>query len=364
MKQPNNKKSLQSPSTPASKLSVDSSGSRSTTNNSSGGKRNTWMILLLSGFVCLCGVLIFYTQKTLTPSTSSTTSNSTGNTTSFPIPDIYLATANESLTSPTWVPVPCIDEYKPSIVGCTPASKDKCGRLISDTLCSREEAARLQQFAQRIMTLGGGTGGPTILDLHSGALSKKDKFISVYATLDSWSQEKKDHYFPQADLDLYISVKNKIQSLIAAQFGLDKLYLTSPTFFSKIEAHKVPKTINDEYWHVHVDRTTYGSFVYTSLLYLSDFGEDFEGGEFAFVAQKNGEPLLETHSVDNDDHHLFKLDNSTLFYVVQPRLGRVSLFTSGPENPHYVRKVTKGTRYALTVAFTCDKRAAIKDPSL
>lgn len=43
--------------------------------------------------------------------------------------------------------------------------------------------------------------------------------------------------------------------------------------------------------------------------------------------------------------------------------GRVSMFTSGSENVHAVEKVTSGTRYALTVPFTCDPRFAIPDPS-
>ena len=63
---------------------------------------------------------------------------------------------------------------------------------------------------------------------------------------------------------------------------------------------------NDIYWLPHIDRDTYGSFVYTSLLYLSSFGEDFEGGEFVFL----------------DDEGKKKS-------IVQPRAGRVSFFTSG-----------------------------------
>lgn len=45
--------------------------------------------------------------------------------------------------------------------------------------------------------------------------------------------------------------------------------------------------------------------------------------------------------------------------TVQPREGRVSVFTSGIENKHYVEKVTSGVRYALTMGFTCDKRFKI-----
>ena len=40
------------------------------------------------------------------------------------------------------------------------------------------------------------------------------------------------------------------------------------------------------------------------------------------------------------------------------------MFTSGAENVHLVEKVTSGTRYALTVSFTCDKEFAISDPRL
>ena len=52
-------------------------------------------------------------------------------------------------------------------------------------------------------------------------------------------------------------------------------------------------------------------------------------------------------------------DNSTS--VVEPKKGRVSIFTSGAENPHYVEKVLSGVRYAITVSFTCDPSKAIPD---
>ena len=39
------------------------------------------------------------------------------------------------------------------------------------------------------------------------------------------------------------------------------------------------------------------------------------------------------------------------------------MFTSGAENLHAVERVTSGTRYALTVSFTCDPMAAISDPT-
>lgn len=42
--------------------------------------------------------------------------------------------------------------------------------------------------------------------------------------------------------------------------------------------------------------------------------------------------------------------------------GRVSFFTSGSENLHRVEKVHWGTRYAVTIAFTCNPDHGIADP--
>ncbi|KAJ3607532.1 hypothetical protein NHX12_024583 [Muraenolepis orangiensis] len=44
--------------------------------------------------------------------------------------------------------------------------------------------------------------------------------------------------------------------------------------------------------------------------------------------------------------------------------GRVSFFSSGSENLHRVEQVTWGTRFAITVSFTCDPAHAIADPAL
>lgn len=48
-------------------------------------------------------------------------------------------------------------------------------------------------------------------------------------------------------------------------------------------------------------------------------------------------------------------------YTVEPKMGRVLMFTSGAENEHFVERVSEGKRYALTVAFTCDPNKGIKN---
>ena len=40
--------------------------------------------------------------------------------------------------------------------------------------------------------------------------------------------------------------------------------------------------------------------------------------------------------------------------TVEPKAGRVVIFSSGKENPHYVDRVTSGSRYVLAFWFTCD----------
>lgn len=64
----------------------------------------------------------------------------------------------------------------------------------------------------------------------------------------------------------------------------------------------------------------------------------------------------------------FFMCSFSCFSVIVPLLsspaGRVSFFSSGSENLHHVEKVVWGTRYAITVSFTCDPDYAIDDPSL
>ncbi|XP_061867028.1 2-oxoglutarate and iron-dependent oxygenase domain-containing protein 3 isoform X2 [Colius striatus] len=212
--------------------------------------------------------------------------------------------------------IPCSEDYDSHkrFEGCTPR---KCGRGVTDAVITREEAGRIRRIAERGLSLGGSDGGASILDLHSGALSMGKHFVNLYS-----------------------DVRQRIQQKIAQVFGISSasMYLTKPTFFSRINSTEA-KTTHDEYWHPHIDKVTYGSFDYTSLLYLSDYTEDFGGGRFVFMDASSNK-------------------------TVEPRAGRVSFFTSGSENLHRVEKVHWGTRYAITISFTCNPEHSIEDPVL
>ncbi|KAL1517281.1 hypothetical protein ABEB36_001066 [Hypothenemus hampei] len=223
-----------------------------------------------------------------------------------------------------------LEEIK-SYSGCVPK---KCGRFVMDRLVTEYEADILLWLAKRGMSLAESSGGATIMDLHSGALSYKTTFINFY-------KSGKDNFITPTDLLVYRTVRERIQAAIAETFGLDgtKLYLTYPTFFSKL-TNKEPAHVHDEYWHVHVDKFTYESFHYTSLVYLNNYRQDFQGGRFLYL-----------ENTAKSKHNM----------TVEPRKGRVSFFTSGAENPHFVEKVTEGERFAITISFTCDESKKIKD---
>ncbi|KAM9537445.1 2-oxoglutarate and iron-dependent oxygenase domain-containing protein 3 isoform 2-T2 [Guaruba guarouba] len=215
-----------------------------------------------------------------------------------------------------FIEIPCSEDYdsQKRFEGCTPR---KCGRGVTDAVITREEAERIRRIAERGLSLGGSDGGASILDLHSGALSLGKHFVNLYR-----------------------DVRQRIQQRIAQAFGINSsaMYLTKPTFFSRINNTEA-KTTHDEYWHPHVDKVTYGSFDYTSLLYLSDYSEDFGGGRFVFMDAGSNK-------------------------TIEPQAGRVSFFTSGSENLHRVEKVQWGTRYAITISFTCNPDHGIGDPVL
>ncbi|XP_054987336.1 2-oxoglutarate and iron-dependent oxygenase domain-containing protein 3 isoform X1 [Sorex araneus] len=244
-----------------------------------------------------------------------------------------LAGRNEVLPG-RFFTVPCSEDYDSHrrFEGCSPR---KCGRGVSDAVISREEAQRIRSIAEKGLALGGSDGGASILDLHSGALSVGKHFVNLYRYFGDQIQ----NIFSEEDFQLYRDVRRKVQLAIAQAFGISAsaLHLTKPTFFSRINSTGA-QTAHDEYWHAHVDKVTYGSFDYTSLLYLSDYLDDFGGGRFVFMEDGANR-------------------------TVEPRAGRVSFFTSGSENLHRVEKVRWGTRYAITIAFSCNPDHGISDPA-
>ncbi|XP_075759660.1 2-oxoglutarate and iron-dependent oxygenase domain-containing protein 3 isoform X4 [Pelodiscus sinensis] len=163
-----------------------------------------------------------------------------------------LAHYSESLRD-RFIEVPCSEDYDSHkrFEGCTPR---KCGRGITDTVITREEAERIRRIAERGLSLGGSDGGASILDLYSGALSVGKHFVNLYRYFGNKIQE----VFTEEDFQLYRDVRQRIQQTISQAFGISSssMYLTKPTFFSRINSTEA-KTTHDEYWHPHIDKAVF-----------------------------------------------------------------------------------------------------------
>ena len=233
------------------------------------------------------------------------------------------------------------------VANCSPR---QCGKVVLDDFASAEEVAALRTIAARGMAMGGGSGGPTIMDMASGALSHKDQFVDMWVAFNLTKRPP----FTRSDLRPYRALTERVAQAVRTHFGASKLWLTAPSFFTEISADRPPKIDNDEYWHSHVDTLQYGSFAYTALLYLNQAGEDFEGGRLTFDApEQRGDGRPEMRAEGDAA--------AAAAALVSPKPGRLVLFSSGAEHPHHVEQVTRGTRLAVTIAYTCDERAAIQD---
>lgn len=219
------------------------------------------------------------------------------------------------------------DQDRTLYQNCVPS---KCGRFVSDSVISNYEALEMRMFAETMFSIGVPEGGVTIFDLSSGALTFKKEFINVYKLIENKKLNFSQLIRPKI-VEIFKNVQLKVAFSVSMFFNVpvQNLHLTSPVFFSRI-TNKPALTVNDEYWHNHVDKQRYGTFHYSALLYLSNYGEDFQGGRFIFT------------------------DANSANITIEPKFGRVSAFTSGSENSHFVEQVSSGERFALIIPFTCD----------
>lgn len=110
--------------------------------------------------------------------------------------EIILAGQKEVLISRS-VKVDCSKEFDKEIKQYPNCVPNSCGRIASDKLVSGSEVDVLLKLAKNGFKLGGSDGGASTLDLQSGALSKNDKFVNIYAL------EEAKNFFDMTDLAIY-----------------------------------------------------------------------------------------------------------------------------------------------------------------
>lgn len=203
-----------------------------------------------------------------------------------------------------------------------------CGRVIQDGLFTEEEVKSLRAIAEKGMSNRIPAGGPTILDINTGYIRDTNGLQNLFENATTSGE------FTEEDFSRYGFIINKLKTVLESSFAIDSLYFTAPTFITRLDgrAEWEPQEIHDEYWHSHIDRDNTPHYHYSGLLYMSTYLEEFTGGRLLFLDEAE-EPEL----------------------IVEPRAGRVALFTSG-ENLHRVERVISGTRLVLAFWFTCDQR--------
>lgn len=83
----------------------------------------------------------------------------------------------------------------------------------------------------------------------------------------------------------------------------------------------------------HYDKEMYKNVHYTVVIFLSNYKRNFNGGRFMFV-----------------EYEKKKRKN----HIVDPKAGRVLVYSAGAENTHILENVVNGQLVSLTLSFTCN----------
>ncbi|CAK9007219.1 unnamed protein product [Durusdinium trenchii] len=125
--------------------------------------------------------------------------------------------------------------------------------------------------------------------------------------------------FTQKQVEAYTRVRETLRVRLAQLFGLDaeQLQRLGTQFCSEVDGFV------REYWHSHIDTEQYGTFAYTSLLYLNTQDEDS-------LHAPHCQNHVEGESMAPEPR------------AVEPRGGRVVAFSSDAENPHKAQSGGQG----------------------
>lgn len=265
------------------------------------------------------------------------------------LPQTILGTHSETRNASQIVECSTVYKKQNFVPECTP---NFCGRHVIDGLFSHSELYALKFFAnEATMIAGGGTGPVSIIELHSSTVSYGEEFLSLQklAASHAPTADKLQSIYTEKNLEKYHKVRLKIKKAISEKFKIeyDKLLLASPSFFTRITSDD-PVTPIDNYITRHSDTNQFPDFSYSAWLYLNTQNEEFTGGEFIFDSY---DEMYQTGTLNYEQ-------------AVEPKTGRLLIFSSGTENPHHDELITSGIRLTFTLGFTCDKNAALTDPNL
>ncbi|XP_054871615.1 prolyl 3-hydroxylase 2 [Amphiprion ocellaris] len=209
-------------------------------------------------------------------------------------------------------------------------------RVLLDHVISEDECADLRYLAHAVTMAGDGYRGR--MSPHTP--NEKFEGATVLKTLQYGFEGR----VPMRNARLFYDTSERARRIIESYFMLNSTlhfsytHLVCRTAITGQQDHR-----NDLSHPIHADNClldpdanecwkeppAYTYRDYSALLYLNG---DFEGGEFIFT----------------------EMDAKTVTASVKPRCGRMVGFSSGGENPHGVKAVTRGQRCAVALWFTLD----------
>ncbi|XP_038672064.1 prolyl 3-hydroxylase 2 [Scyliorhinus canicula] len=209
-------------------------------------------------------------------------------------------------------------------------------RVLLDHVITTRECGELYQLASSITMAGDGYRGKT--SPHTP--NERFEGATVYKAL-MYGYEGR---IPLHRATLFYDVSEKARKIIESYFMLNStLYFSYTHLVCRTAIEGQQDNRNDLSHPIHADNClldpdasecwkeppAYTFRDYSAILYLNG---DFDGGEFIFT----------------------EIDAKTITAAVKPECGRLVGFSSGEENPHGVKAVTKGQRCAVALWFTLD----------
>ncbi|XP_044146055.1 prolyl 3-hydroxylase 2 [Bufo gargarizans] len=209
-------------------------------------------------------------------------------------------------------------------------------RVQLDNVITPEECEELHRVANTITLAGDGYRGKT--SPHTP--NEKFEGATVLKALTFGYEGR----VPMKSARLFYDVSEKARHIVQSYFMLNStLYFSYTHLVCRTALHGQQDNRNDLSHPIHADNClldpeanecwkespAYTYRDYSALLYLNG---DFDGGEFVFT----------------------EMDAKTVTASIKPKCGRLVGFSSGGENPHGVKAVTKGQRCAVALWFTLD----------
>ncbi|OCT78504.1 hypothetical protein XELAEV_18029600mg [Xenopus laevis] len=209
-------------------------------------------------------------------------------------------------------------------------------RVQLDSVVSEQECHDLKTVANMITLAGDGYRGK--MSPHTP--NEKFEGATVLKALKYGNEGR----IPMKSARLFYDVSEKARRIVQSYFMLNTtLYFSYTHLVCRTALQGQQDNRNDLSHPIHADNClldpeanecwkespAYTYRDYSALLYLNG---DFDGGEFVFT----------------------EMDAKTITASIKPKCGRLVGFSSGGENPHGVKAVTRGQRCAVALWFTLD----------